>query len=139
MIIQENEFIGIGWGSPPVFVKGSNEVLMTKNVQNINENLKLLFSTRQGERALNHAYGTELNKLVFCSQNSLLESEIKESLKRNVRLYEPRITVDDISIDTRDQVDGFIAVKLTYTIRKVNSRHNFVFPFYINEGTNLEP
>ena len=133
-----NAFIGIGWSSPPTFVKGSDTVIMTKDVQNINENIKLLFSTRTGERVFNAKYGTKLSKLVFAAKNSLLENEIKESLSRAVKLYEPRVIVDHIAIDSGDREDGFILINLSYTVRKINSRHNYVYPFYINEGTSLD-
>lgn len=133
-----NAFVGIGWSSPPTFVKGSNAVIMTKDVQNINENLKLLFSTRTGERTFKHDYGTQLNELIFSPQNALLENEIKESLERAIKLYEPRVLVDHIMIDSSDREEGVILIQVSYTVRKINSRHNFVYPFYIKEGTNLD-
>ena len=135
---NRNKFIGIGWGFPPVFIKGANHVVMTHDVQNINENLKVLFSTSTGERVTNHLYGSRLRDLIFSVQDTMLEHEIKESLHTAIKLYEPRILVNDILIDSSNQKDGIISICVSYTVRKINSRHNFVYPFYINEGTNLE-
>ncbi|MEQ9405962.1 MAG: GPW/gp25 family protein [Cyclobacteriaceae bacterium] len=139
-MINENvseALIGIGWSNPPTFHKGVNQVVMTKDVQNINENLKTLFSTHSGERISDNRYGTRLRDLIFSSQDIMLEVEIKESLTTSIKLFEPRILVDDIIIDSTSQQEGYISVLVSYTIRKINSRHNFVYPFYINEGTNL--
>lgn len=133
-----NKFIGKGWGNPPVFIKGANHVVMTHDTQNINENLKILFSTSLGERATDHLYGSRLRELVFSASDVMLEHEITESLETAIKLHEPRINVDNITIDSSNQNDGMVVVNVSYTVRKVNSRHNFVYPFYINEGTNLE-
>ena len=133
-----NKFIGKGWGFPPVFIKGVNQVIMTHDIQNINENLKVLFSTPIGERATDHLYGSRLRDLVFSGNDVMLEHEIIESLHTAIKLHEPRIHVEDIIIDSSNQVEGMVSVSVSYSVRNVNSRHNFVYPFYINEGTNLE-
>ncbi len=139
MIIKnESEaLIGIGWSNPPRFFKGANQVHMTKDVENINENLKTLFSTHVGERVSNKQYGTRLKDLMFSTQDIMLEVEVKESLTTAIKLFEPRILVDEIVFDSSSQLDGFITIHVSYSIRKINSRHNFVYPFYIHEGSNL--
>lgn len=135
---MKNAFLGTGWSSPPTFVKGVNSVLMSRDVQNVNENLRNLFFTNLGERIYNQNYGTQLNRLVFTSQGALLETEIKDSLARVIKLFEPRVILDQIFIDSSDQRSGMILIQVDYTLRKINSRHNFVYPFYISEGTNLD-
>ena len=134
----KNAFIGIGWASPPTFIKGANEVMMSTDVQNINECLTNLLSTRLGERVLNHGYGTELSQSVFMVQSSFIASEIKESLERAIKLYEPRINDIQVTVNVDDFTTGVMSIHISYIVRKVNSRHNFVYPFYFNEGTFLE-
>lgn len=136
--LSENAFIGVGWGWPPTFVKGSNTVVMTKDSSNINENLTQLLNTRIGERALNPNYGSKLNKFLFSAQSGIVLKEIQSSLKKSIHLFEPRITVDDITLELQSQENGLLIISVTYTVKKVNSRHNFVYPFYINEGTYLD-
>ncbi|MEP0984340.1 GPW/gp25 family protein [Ekhidna sp.] len=135
---ERNKIVGKGWGFPPVFVKGMNQVVMTHDVRNINENLKVLFSTHLGERPTDHHYGTTLKELVFSGNDIMLEHEVKESLETAIKLYEPRIILDAIQIDSSAKLEGMIAITIFYTVREVNSRHNFVYPYYISEGTNLE-
>ncbi|NVJ45814.1 MAG: GPW/gp25 family protein [Cytophagia bacterium] len=135
---SKKAFLGIGWGSPPTFVKGGNEVIMTKDVANINENLSNLFKTKRGERALNPNYGSELSRLIFAAQSGLSIREIESSLKHSIQFYEPRIIVDEIAIQLTNEENGLIIISVSYSISKVNTRHNFVFPFYINEGTYLD-
>lgn len=136
--MDKNAFIGKGWGFPPTFVKGYNTVVMTEDIQNVNENLRALFSTTLGERPFNQGYGTRLKNFVFNAQSALLEIEIKDALTTAIKLYEPRIIVDNLVIDMTKSADGYVSVNLQYTVRQINSRHNFVYPFYINEGTHLD-
>lgn len=135
---SKKAFLGIGWGSPPTFVKGGNQVLMTKDIANINENLTNLFKTTRGERALNPNYGSELNKFIFAAQSGIVPKEIESTLKRSIQFYEPRIIVDQIAIELRNEENSLLVISVSYTVRKVNTRHNFVYPFYINEGTYLD-
>jgi phage baseplate assembly protein W len=135
---SENTFIGVGWGSPPTFVKGANQVIMTKDIININENLTLLLNTKVGERALSPDFGSKLNKFLFSAQSGLIAKEIQSTIKKTIHLFEPRITVDEVNIALQNQENGLIIISVSYTVKKVNSRHNFVYPFYINEGTYLD-
>jgi phage baseplate assembly protein W len=136
-MMEHNKFLGKGWSFPPTFVKGINTVLMTEDEANINENLKVLFDTPKGERLLSRNFGSTLRKYLFAPQNSLLHAEIKDALHTAIKLYEPRIDVDEISILPDYDRESCLMISLSYTVVKVNRRHNFVYPFYINEGTNL--
>ena len=54
-----------------------------------------------------------------------------------IRNYEPRILVLNVEVYVANEKEGIINVKLDYAIQSTNTRDNIVFPFYINEGTNL--
>ena len=34
-------------------------------------------------------------------------------------------------------MNGILDISIDYTIRETNSRFNFVYPFYLNEGVQL--
>ena len=36
-----------------------------------------------------------------------------------------------------NELEGQVLVEIEYIVRATNSRFNFVFPYYINEGTEL--
>ena len=135
---DDKDFLGVGWSFPPVFLKGLDSVVMRRGVDNINENLRSLLSTTIGERPFKTDYGTQLFYHVFGNPDARVQSRIIESVKKAIRLYEPRIITNSIELDLSQKVDGIINIHVEYTIRQVNTRHNFVYPFYINEGTSLE-
>ena len=43
---------------------------------------------------------------------------------------------EDVSFEKKEE-EGVLLVKLIYTIVRTNNRSNMVYPFYLNEGTNL--
>jgi hypothetical protein len=40
-------------------------------------------------------------------------------------------------MNTTSELEGEILIEIEYIVRATNSRFNFVFPYYINEGTEL--
>jgi len=36
-----------------------------------------------------------------------------------------------------DEKEGILRILLDYTVRQTNRRTNMVYPFYLNEGTDL--
>ena len=74
---------------------------------------------------------------VFQEIDSSTISIIKDLISSAILDYEPRITLEAIDIDTREQLDGKLYISLVYIIRKINVRSNIVYPFYFLEGTDV--
>jgi phage baseplate assembly protein W len=131
-----NSFLGTGWGFPPTFIKGKNSLETIANEEDIQSSLAILLSTSKGERILQPTYGCDLKKLLFEPLDMSLKAYMKDMIKTAILYHEPRIKLDDITLaDLPGQ--GRIEITLKYTIRGTNSRYNFVYPFYLNEGTNI--
>ena len=62
---------------------------------------------------------------------------VTELIKTAILYHEPRIDVIRIDISETDPLEGMLMVKIEYKIRATNSRRNMVFPFYKEEGTDL--
>ena len=52
-------------------------------------------------------------------------------------MYEPRVTLNEVTFDLESIYDGVLIICLDYMVRRTNSRSNMVFPFYLREGTAL--
>ena len=133
----DKSFLGSGWSFPPEFNKYSKAVQMVSAEDDIRESLRILLSTTPGERVMQHAYGCRLNTLVFEPITESTITEIKDVIERAVLFFEPRITLENIRVNTEKANEGLIQVQLDYKIRTTNSRSNMVYPFYFKEGTNL--
>lgn len=128
------DYIGTGWSFPPTFNKQTQAVEMVSGKQDIEASLHILLSTTIGERVMQPLYGCNLKQFVFEPTNASLEAYIKKLVEDAILYFEPRIELEQLSVDVED---GTMEITVEYTIRANNSRSNFVYPFYIKEGTNL--
>lgn len=136
----DKAFIGVGWSFPPEFHRHA-DALGVKTVaaeSDIEESLRILLSTRPGERVMQPSYGCGLHAMVFETINLTTITELKDLIERAVLFFEPRITLEGIDINTEDVLDGVLKIRLDYTVRKTNSRSNIVYPFYYLEGSQVQ-
>lgn len=66
-----------------------------------------------------------------------LKGEIKEKVSYALLINEPRITVQNVEVDFIDMELGQIQILINYLFNDTNTRHNYVFPFHLKEGTSL--
>ncbi|MEL6536671.1 MAG: GPW/gp25 family protein [Bacteroidota bacterium] len=135
--MEEQTFLGSGWSFPPHFHKGSNTVVLSHNEQNVKECLRLLLDTQLGERILLPEYGTRLKSLVFAPFDSELVLRIQELVKKSILENESRIAVEEVVVTPYPEERGRLNITVHYTVPETNNRFNFVYPFYLIEGTEL--
>jgi phage baseplate assembly protein W len=119
------------------FAKGNNGVALVENEEDIRESLIILLTTIAGERILRPDYGAGLENMVFEPLSVTTSTMISNQMKRSILFHEPRVKVENINLES-DNFNGFITITIEFTIISTNRRSNLVFPYYLNEGTNLE-
>ena len=139
MAFDEKSFLGRGWSFPPTFDRETGDLVLVDEEEDIKQSLYILFTTIPGERIMRPRYGCDLHSQVFNQINTTTQTYIRGLIADAILYFEPRITLEDIQFDTRDALEGMLYIELTYTIRKTNTRTNMVYPFYIKEGTNIQP
>lgn len=134
----QNNFLGKGWSFPPTFNKQLKEVQMTEKVDDIEKSLQILLTTTIGERLMQPRYGCNMEDLLFENLNTSTKTIIIDRIKTAILFFEPRIDAKKIELDTTNELEGEITVRIEYVVPATNSRYNFVFPFYRKEGTELD-
>jgi phage baseplate assembly protein W len=134
--IDENTFLGRGWSFPPTFTRGDNGIAMVDEVEDIKQSLIILLSTIKGERVMQPDYGANMEELLFEPLNVSFAKRMSVKIERAILFYEPRIKTDDINFN-QDNENGLVEVRIDYTIIATNNRRNIVYPYYINEGTDI--
>ena len=139
MADSDKAFLGIGWSFPPEFHRFANTfgVNMVAEEEDVKESLRILLSTRPGERVMQPSYGCGLRAMVFENINESTVTEIKDVVERAVLFFEPRITLEAIDVSTEDALEGRLNLRLNYRVRKTNTRSNIVYPFYYLEGSQV--
>ena len=130
-------FIGSGWSFPPEFSSTSGTVKMTTDEADIEASLRILLGTTAGERFLRPKYGLNLQEMLFEPLNVTQRTFLIDRIKTNILIYEPRIRVEALEIDSSLLSEGKVQVLLEYTIRATNSRFNLVYPYFLNDGNEV--
>lgn len=134
---QQDDFLGKGWSFPPSFNAALKGVEMTEKEEDISRSLQILLTTRTGERIMQPKYGCNMDEMVFEPLSTQVKTIIKDKIQTAILYFEPRIDVTSISMNTTNELEGEILIEIEYVVRATNNRFNFVFPYYINEGTEL--
>jgi phage baseplate assembly protein W len=129
-----NSFLGTGWSFPPSFIVASGAVAMTSDEVDIQLSLQILLSTRKGERVMEPDYGCNLDEMVFEPINTTFKTYIADMIRTAILYYEARIDLKSVVVDDSNQLGGVVLIILDYVVRTTNSRYNYVYPYYLNEG-----
>ena len=133
---DNSSFLGTGWSFPPTFSKEGRKVMMTSDEDDINKSLEILFSTALGERLMRPKYGANLERFLFEPITETLKTHMKDLINDAILYHEARIKLIDLTLESFE-TEGRIDITLEYEIKGTNSRYNYVYPFYLEEGTNI--
>lgn len=133
--MKKDSFLGTGWGFPPTFNKHKATVETVSDEQDIYQSLQILLTTQLKERVMRSDYGCDLSAILYENITVTLLTKIKGIIENAIVLYEPRIELLDTDFKTEGTNNGVVYIEITYRIRATNSRKNYVFPYYLEEGT----
>jgi phage baseplate assembly protein W len=134
---MNRDFLGRGWSFPPDFAGQQTGVKMLEEEADVASSLEILLSTIPGERVMQPRYGCNLSELLFENLDTRLKTLIADKVESSILYYEPRVTLDSVTIGEALALEGVVLIQIVYTVRSTNSRFNFVYPYYINEGTDI--
>jgi hypothetical protein len=131
------DFLGKGWQFPPVFTKATGKAEMAEGIEDIKESLQILLSTRVGERVMLPTFGCNMDDMVFENVTISVKTYLADLIETAIIEFEPRIRLNGVYINTADYYNGVVLIEIKFTVKATNSRFNFVYPFYLNEGSDL--
>jgi phage baseplate assembly protein W len=127
-----SDFIGQGWKFP-ILPDASGGLRYVAGDENVEQSVRTLLLTAIGERVMRPGFGTRARSSVFMPgsvQNlRLLEVSIREALVE----FEPRVDVEAVRAEENPQERSRVDVNVRYLIRRTNTRHNLVFPYYLGQ------
>ena len=110
---------------------------MVNAEEDIQQSLQILLATRLGERVMQPEYGWDREILMFEPMTTTFATQMKNEIESAILFYESRVRLDAINIEPSTETNGLIVIRIDYTITATNTRNNLVYPFYINEATNV--
>ena len=134
---EETPLLGTGWAFPPTFTPVSHLNEMVSGAEDIEQSLTLLLSTLPGERVMQPRYGCDLTPVLFEPLTTSLSTDLADRVRTAILYYEPRVVPEKVALTQPDPGEGLVLIEIDYVISATNSRHNFVYPYYLKEGVSL--
>ena len=119
---------GIAW---PLTLGAGGGVALSHSDHDITQAVRLILSTRPGERRMRPEFGCRIHDYVFAPNNSITHTRIRDAVVEALDRWERRIDFVEVEVipDEMDQDQVFVHVR--YRVRTVNSEQNLVYPFYL--------
>jgi len=135
--LQNLSFLGRGWSFPPEFAYAPLGVRMVADDDDIRASLAILLGTTAGERFLRPKYGLDMHELLFEPMSTTMRTYIEDRVRTAILIYEPRVNLVALTLDTSEQPAGRVTLELEYVVRATNSRYNLVYPFYATDASEV--
>jgi phage baseplate assembly protein W len=134
---MNRDYLGRGWSFPPDFVAAPPGVTMLEEDADVASSLEILLSTTPGERVMQPLYGCNLSELLFESLDTRLKTLMVDKIESSILYFEPRVVLESVNLDDSRELEGFVLIDVVYRVKTTNSRFNFVYPYYKQEGTDI--
>lgn len=130
----ERQFLGVGLRFP-LQVTPRGALACSRYEQKIEEAMFLILSTARGERSMLPNFGCGIHELVFAPNSAVSIALVVDQVRRALVTYEPRIDVLTVRADTTPEQPNVLLIRIDYRVRSNNALGNFVYPFYVTEGS----
>lgn len=128
------DFLGCGWAFPVGADKATGRVRLSRYEEDIEQAIRIILTTRPGERLMRPEFGSNLHEYVFETDDYGTRARIREAAEEALQLWEPRITDVEADVDFPQGSSGGFRLHIRYKVRSTNNPFNLVFPFFLTEG-----
>ena len=130
--MAKNNYIGTGFAFP-MQIDALGGTAMTSEEENIRQCMTMILGTAPGERMRRPKFGCGIHDILFEPNTAVTVAKVEYEVKRALLEQEPRIADVEVSAQPDAQERSRMNVLISYTIRKTNTKANFVYPFYLRK------
>ena len=112
----------------------SGDIALSRYDRDVREAIRIILETAPGERVMRPDFGCGIHDLVFEEINATTLTAIEASVREALITYEPRIELNNVTVDPSDALDGLLVISIDYRLRRTNQEDNLVYPFFFREG-----
>jgi len=129
-------FLGTGL-SFPLRTDARGKIVLTSGGQDIEEAIRIILSTRPGERVMRPTFGCRAHVLLFVPHTPTTESLLQEYVYEALRMWEPRINLISVDAVVDDAHEGAILANIQYQIKATHDTRSIVHPFFIEDEAEI--
>ena len=130
---MRSAFLGVGWKFP-IQLDRQQDIALSQEEEDIQEAIWIILSTARGERLMHPDFGCGIQDLIFAPNDSGAAGLARFYVEEALAQWEPRIDVEQVQVEADLAEPALLLISVAYRVRTTNSRHNFVYPFYLTQG-----
>jgi phage baseplate assembly protein W len=124
-----SEILGTGLAFP-IRLGSDGRVVMASDVVDIEQAIRLILGTAQGERPMRPEFGCRVHDMVFERIDAATAAEVEDAVREALDQWEPRIVVQQVDFEV-DEPAGVLRIDIVFRVRATNAKRNLVYPFYV--------
>lgn len=128
---EGDEILGRGIAFPLQITAG--RVGMNAYDSQVEQSIRLILRTGQGERVMRPDFGAGMDRLAFEPMNTVTAGLVQHRVKETLTRFEPRIQVMNVTASVLADL-GELRVDIQYRVKRTDSVFNLVYPFYVERG-----
>jgi hypothetical protein len=105
----------------PLRVGADGRLATSADEDNVRESLRLILLTEPGERVMREDFGCGLKRFLFEPNTTTTRALIQERVANAVVRWEPRVRVDEVSVDADPDEPTVIHVVLRFRLVATNA------------------
>ena len=136
MSYDAKTFLGTGL-SFPLRTDARGKIMLTSGNQDIAEAIRIILSTRPGERVMRPTFGCRAHELLFEPRSPTTISLLQEYVYEALRIWEPRINLLQVNVVADDSQIGALLAEIEYEIKATHDTRSIVHPFFIEDEPEI--
>lgn len=128
----DREFLGQGLAFP-LQVNPRGEVSLARGARDIDQSIRIILSTRLGERVMRPEFGCRAHELIFAPRDAATAGLMKVYVEEALGRWEPRIEVTDVLVSNDPDNDAAILVEIKYQIKTTHDERSIIYPFFLQD------
>jgi len=129
-------FLGSGMNFP-LRTDARGQLTLVTGKTDIEQAIRIILSTRPGERVMRPTFGCRAHDLLFEPRSSTTISLLQEYVHDALRIWEPRIEVIQVNVTTAEADPGALLAEVIYQIKATHDTRSIVYPFFIEEEQEI--
>jgi uncharacterized protein len=113
--MRRQNIFGQGLGFPPR-VGADGRLAWSEGEENVRESIRVILLTEPGERLMRQDFGCGLRRFLFEPNTVTTRALIREAVTNAIKAREPRVAVEDVSVESDDEEPRLVAVEIRFRL-----------------------
>lgn len=130
----QKAFLGKGWRFPwdsQPGVDGQGGLALCGDEDDIEDAIRIILGTAQGERVMRPEFGSTIHQFVFAPNDATTAGLLAYHVEAALTRWEPRIDVISVDAQSDPKEPHRLLIDIKYLVNATNDEVNMVYPFYL--------